>query len=248
MTTNDFNFKTPIKLILIILLTVNFNCGPVDMIPPQRDLENYYSADQIAVFEECDSLINSYYDRIYSESLPILNGTSYADNIVRGSAGFSLNSVSETSQTSIAFGAEYARRITKDNPNDAFYLGPKVNLTIRSEDEFDSTMYQAGLQALYFNNLTRLGELDWTLGLNAYYEGGSVENFNVEETVSGFGAALAAGCNDNLSDSWTIGVNTTVFRYINRTFELDGSEFDQSGVLLGLNQDNLAMAYLQFNF
>lgn len=167
----------------------------------------------------------------------------YPQQIVAASGGFGLNSTEGESETSFCVGGEYNYRISEDNYNGASYVGAFANHNISNADEYKFNRTQVGLQYTYFDRLTQNAEVDLTYGLKAHYELGSIENFGFEEDVTGFGAALTIGANYNISDKFAIGVTIPFLSYSQRTFEFEGGEVDISNTWLGLNKDNMVMAY-----
>lgn len=167
----------------------------------------------------------------------------YPNQFVAASAGFGLNSSEGESETSFCFGGEYNYRISEDNYNGASYVGAAVSHHISSADEYKFNRTSFGLQYNYFDRITKNAELDLTYGIKAQYEIGNIENFGFEEDFSGIGASLLIGASYNVNDKIAVGVTVPFFSFNQRTYEFEDNEREISNTWLGLNKDNMVMAY-----
>ena len=172
----------------------------------------------------------------------------YPRNLAGVSAGFGLNSVEGESETSFCIGGEYSYRLSQDNYNRASYVNLFANYGSQSSDQIDQNTLSAGVGYTLFDRITSNAEVDLTYGVKAFYETGSYESFGFEEDITGYGAQLLIGANYNVNDNFAVGVTVPFLSYSQRTFEYDGGEVDVSNTWLGLNKDNMVMAYARFGF
>lgn len=171
----------------------------------------------------------------------------YTKDYLGIAAGFGLNSTEGESETSICFGAEYNRRISKDNYNNASYLGAFAGYHTQSADDRKLNTLKTGLKYTYFDRITKNAELDLTYGIKGHYEFGSIENFGNKDDITGYGASLTLGANFNVSKNFSIGIEAPILSWSQRTFKYDGGEFEQQNTMLGINKNNIVMAYGRFH-
>ncbi|WP_298901178.1 hypothetical protein [uncultured Psychroserpens sp.] len=175
-------------------------------------------------------------------------GVAWANNTIGGSAGFGWSDNDGNSETSFCVGAEYLRRITGDrqNPNGAGYIGAYATYHNASADNFDESIFRVGPKYTYFDRLTAFNEVQLIYGANAYYETGTRDFSGFEEDVTGYGASLYTGVNIRLCNKASLGVEVPVVSYLSRTFEANGTEFDQDNFRIGINKDNMVSATLRW--
>jgi hypothetical protein len=167
----------------------------------------------------------------------------YPKSFLEASGGFGLNSTEGESETSFCVGAGYNYRISDDNYNGASYVGAFANHQISSATEYKFNKTQIGLQYNYFDRVTKNGELDFTYGIKVNYETGDVENYGFTEDFTGYGASLIVGANFNINDNISVGATIPFLSHSQRTYKYDGGEIQTDNTWLGLNKDNMIMAY-----
>ena len=171
----------------------------------------------------------------------------YPKDFLEVSAGFGLNSTEGDSETSLCFGAGYNYRISEDNYNGASFLNASAIYHTQSADDRKLNTTNLSLGYTYFDRINKTAELDLTYGIKASYEIGSLENFGVKEDITGYGVSALIGANYNVNENFSIGITVPFLTWSQRTFEFEGNEFEQENTWLGINKDNLVMAYGRIN-
>ncbi|MCB0382080.1 MAG: hypothetical protein KDD05_01895 [Psychroserpens sp.] len=235
MKTKTLIVRLFITLLASLLISTNFGCAAL--------MDAELNGQQYIPFTKEGLVDLNELAKLADKNQKLMEQQFYPYQFVAASAGFGLNSTEDRSETSFCFGGEYNYRISKDNYNGASYVGAFANHQISNADESKFNRTQFGLQYNYFDRVTKNAELDLTYGLKAHYEVGDIENFGFTEDFTGYGASLNIGANFNVNDNFAIGVSVPFLSYAQRTYKYDGGEVDVSNTWIGLNKDNMVMAY-----
>jgi len=176
------------------------------------------------------------------------NSEFYSRQIAGVSAGIGYNAFNDNNTTSLCAGAEYLYRISEDNYDGASYLGASATYHYESADEFKFNSVRLAPKFTYFDRLTKNGEVDVTYGIKAHYEFGSVENFGNKDDLTGYGVEAIIGANFNVNKNFSLGFEVPFASWSERTLKFDGGEIKQDNSWVGLNKDNMVMAYGRFRF
>ena len=236
MKTKTLIVRLFFTLLASLLISTNFGCAAMFNAELNGQQPIPFTAQGLVDFNELAKMEEEAQNQL-------LNTQFYTPQFIAASGGFGLNSTEDRSETSFCFGGEYNYRISKDNYNGASYVGAFANHQISNADESKFNRTQFGLQYNYFDRVTKNAELDLTYGLKAHYEVGDIENFGFTEDFTGYGASLNIGANFNVNDNFAIGVSVPFLSYAQRTYKYDGGEVDVSDTWIGLNKDNMVMAY-----
>ncbi|MEY8849505.1 hypothetical protein AB9K26_11850 [Psychroserpens sp. XS_ASV72] len=172
---------------------------------------------------------------------------SWAPFVGGGSLGYGNNSVEGESTSSFCAGGEFMYNFL-GNDQGGLYGGAFGNYMTTSSDGFDESLFRVGLRARYFDHIIPSQRLQLSYGADIFAESGEREFSMAKDDISGFGASAKLGLNLNLPDNFSIGVEAPVFTYLNRKYEYNGGEIEQSSTWFGINKDNVVMAYLRFGF
>lgn len=175
------------------------------------------------------------------------NQNFYPQNFLEFSGGLGLNSVEDQSETSYCIGAGYNYRISEDNYNRASYIKGFATQHWQDSDNLKSSITRVGAGYTLFDRIDKLGQLDLTYGVDINYGFGTFENFNVDEDYTELAASLKIGANYQVTDKFSVGITAPVFSWTKQTFEANGFEFEQENTWVGLNKNNLVMAYGRIN-
>ncbi|WP_152604804.1 hypothetical protein [Psychroserpens jangbogonensis] len=236
MKTSTFFTRLIYLILLSFLISTNYGCKAM--------FDAELNGEQTIPFTKEGLLdLNKLSEWVEADQEPELIAYHYPTQFVAASGGFGLNSSEGESETSFCLGGEYNYRISEDNYNGASYVGAAVSHHISNADEYKFNRTSFGLQYTYFDRITKNAELDLTYGLKANYEIGNLENFGFEEDFNGYGASLIFGANFNVNDKIAVGVTVPFLSYSQRTYEYEDNEREISNTWLGLNKDNMVMAY-----
>jgi hypothetical protein len=235
MKTKTLITRLIYALFFSFLISTNFGCAAI--------FDAELNGQQSIPFTKEGLLDLNELAKLVEQDQDIIERRFYPNQFVAASGGFGLNSSDDQTETSFCIGGEYNYRISDDNYNGASYVGAFASHLISNGDNSKFNRTQVGLQYNYFDRITKNAELDLTYGLRAHYETGDFENFGFTEDFTGYGASLTVGANYNINDNFAIGVTVPFLSHTERTYKYDGGEIDVSNTWLGLNKDNMVMAY-----
>ena len=180
-----------------------------------------------------------------SSSEEASNEANWSKHVLGGNLGFGVDSFGDLKTTSLDFGAEYLISLFLNEDEGAGYIGATANYQTVSSDNFDENIFRIGPKLSYFDKVTKSNEVQLVYGVSAYYETGNREFSGSKDDISGYGAYAFIGANFNVNNKFSIGVEAPVFSWSNRTFSSGSGEFEVDNTFLGINKNNILMAYLR---
>lgn len=240
MKTKAIISKLIYTLFIAFLLSANYGCA-MFMDAELGDKPLPVKEDGSPDFEKIEDMIVEDFRKNNKDLFP--QTSYYSPSFIEVSGGLGLDSREDDSETSYCIGAGYNHRISKDNFNRAIYARGFATQHWQNSDNLESSVTRVGAGITYFDRANKTGELDFTYGLDFNLGFGTFENFSVKEDYSELAASLKIGANYEISDGFDIGATITVASWAQQTFEAGGVEFKQDHTWVGLNKDNMIMAY-----
>jgi hypothetical protein len=220
-------------LIFAILLSINFSCAgflnaELDGDIPMKD--GFPDMEKIQ-------------EKAIEDFKKNLNGPYYTQNFLEASAGLGYDSTEDDSEFSYCLGVGYNYRISEDNFNKASFVNGSVTHHASSADDRDFNLTRFGVGFTQFDNVSYNGKLDFTYGLDASYGIGSRENFGFKDDLTEIRFGLDFGINYSVSPNLDLGLTVPVATWSEQTFESGDFEIKQEHTWVGLNKNNMVMAY-----
>lgn len=230
--------KTLSAIAFLILMGTNFGCAAF--------FDAELGSKPIPVKEDGTPDFEKIEDMVL-EDFRKNNQNFYPQNFLEFSGGLGLDSTEDDNETSYCIGAGYNYRISEDNYNRASYLRGFATQHWKNSDNIESSITRVGAGYTLFDRIDKLGQLDLTYGLDVSYGFGTFENFNVDEDYTELAASFKIGANYQVTDRFAVGITAPVFSWAQQKFKANGFEFEQDRTWVGLNKDNLVMAYGRIN-
>nr|WP_321233911.1 hypothetical protein [uncultured Psychroserpens sp.] len=220
-------------LVFVMLLSTNFSCAGFLNAELDGDIP---MKDGFPDFEKIEENAVKEFNKQFYEQY-------YPQDFIEVSGGLGLDSTEGDSETSFCIGAGYNYRISEDNFNNATFVRGFATHHSQSADERKFNVTRVGAGITYFDRASRNGKLDLTYGLNGSYGFGTSENFGSKDDLTEYRFELDLGINYEISKGLDIGATITTASWAEQTFESGGNEFTQQHTWIGLNKDNMIMAY-----